>query len=82
MPFELKSLTTVPIGKESKLNRKSMADFDASAKRTFSFFVSTRSFSNTLVVEEEAIMKVIVRSNMNCYSFIDLFKESNVWLHN
>jgi hypothetical protein len=66
MPFELKSLTTVPIGKESKLNRKSMADFDASAKRTFSFFVSMRSFRDTLVVEdeeEEAILKVILKKH-------------------
>jgi hypothetical protein len=68
MPFELKSLTTVPIGKESKLNRKSMADFDASAKRTFSFSVSMRSFRDTLVVkeeeeEEEAILKVILKKH-------------------
>jgi hypothetical protein len=65
MSFVLSSFTTVPIGKHSKLKRKSITDFEASAKRTFSFFVSIRSFRDTLVVEDEEEEAILIELKCN-----------------
>ena len=53
MPSLVKSLVTVPIGKRSKLKRKSMNSFEASAKRTLLVFVSINSFRLTFGSDED-----------------------------